>query len=402
MCVVWFILVVMFTLILFVGILALLVLVHEWGHFFVARKSGIKVYEFGFGFPPRAFGWYKDPKTGKFVFVNGKGKNTLKETVGGEDRESPDEFPATVYSLNWLPLGGFVKIKGENGELAQESDSFGSKPFWKKGSVLIAGVTMNVFLAAVLLSAGFTIGLPADKDVLSDPRAIVVEEPAVTAQQVENGSPADSAGVKYGDILLSISGTPLITSSDLVTYVEAHPTEEAILEVKRGEDIVTLTLTPAQLSDEDATPRLGIILADAGIVRYPWYIAIWKGILVALFGVVNIFLTFFFLIKGLVTGQGLAFSVAGPVGIAVVVGESARLGMSYLINIVAMLSLSLAVINILPIPALDGGRLFFVVYERLFKKPVPMKYEQTAHTIGFLLLMILIVVVTWRDITNLF
>jgi len=376
--------------------------VHEWGHFFVARKSGIKVYEFGFGFPPRAFGWYKDPKTGKFVFVNGKGKNTLKETVGGEDRESPDEFPATVYSLNWLPLGGFVKIKGENGELAQESDSFGSKPFWKKGSVLIAGVTMNVFLAAVLLSAGFTIGLPADKDVLSDPRAIVVEEPAVTAQQVENGSPADSAGVKYGDILLSISGTPLITSSDLVTYVEAHPTEEAILEVKRGEDIVTLTLTPAQLSDEDATPRLGIILADAGIVRYPWYIAIWKGILVALFGVVNIFLTFFFLIKGLVTGQGLAFSVAGPVGIAVVVGESARLGMSYLINIVAMLSLSLAVINILPIPALDGGRLFFVVYERLFKKPVPMKYEQTAHTIGFLLLMILIVVVTWRDITNLF
>ncbi|OIO20462.1 MAG: RIP metalloprotease RseP [Candidatus Magasanikbacteria bacterium CG1_02_41_34] len=392
----------MFTLILFVGILALLVLVHEWGHFFVARKSGIKVYEFGFGFPPRAFGWYKDPKTGKFVFVNGKGKNTLKETVGGEDRESPDEFPATVYSLNWLPLGGFVKIKGENGELAQESDSFGSKPFWKKGSVLIAGVTMNVFLAAVLLSAGFTIGLPADKDVLSDPRAIVVEEPAVTAQQVENGSPADSAGVKYGDILLSISGTPLITSSDLVTYVEAHPTEEAILEVKRGEDIVTLTLTPAQLSDEDATPRLGIILADAGIVRYPWYIAIWKGILAALFGVVNIFLTFFFLIKGLVTGQGLAFSVAGPVGIAVVVGESARLGMSYLINIVAMLSLSLAVINILPIPALDGGRLFFVVYERLFKKPVPMKYEQTAHTIGFLLLMILIVVVTWRDITNLF
>jgi len=268
--------------------------------------------------------------------------------------------------------------------------------------VLIAGVTMNVFLAAVLLSAGFTIGLPADKDVLSDPRAIVVEEPAVTAQQVENGSPADSAGVKYGDILLSISGTPLITSSDLVTYVEAHPTEEAILEVKRGEDIVTLTLTPAQLSDEDATPRLGIILADAGIVRYPWYIAIWKGILAALFGVVNIFLTFFFLIKGLVTGQGLAFSVAGPVGIAVVVGESARLGMSYLINIVAMLSLSLAVINILPIPALDGGRLFFVVYERLFKKPVPMKYEQTAHTIGFLLLMILIVVVTWRDITNLF
>ncbi|PIZ93293.1 MAG: RIP metalloprotease RseP [Candidatus Magasanikbacteria bacterium CG_4_10_14_0_2_um_filter_41_10] len=392
----------MFTLILFIGILALLVLVHEWGHFFVARKSGMKVYEFGFGFPPRAFGWYKDPKTGKFVFVQGKGKNTLKETVGGEDREHTDEFPATLYSLNWLPLGGFVKIKGENGELASESDSFGAKPFWKKGSVLIAGVTMNVVLAAVLLSIGFTIGLPADRDVLSDPQAIVVEPPMVTAQQVESGSPADNAGVQYGDILESISGVPLITSSDLVSYIEEHPTEESVLTVKRGGEELHLTLMPEPLSEKDPTPRLGIILADAGIVRYPWYLAIWKGILSALFGVVNIFLAFFFLIKGLVMGQGLAFSVAGPVGIAVVVGESARLGLSYVINIMAMLSLSLAVINILPIPALDGGRLFFVVYERVFKKPVPMKYEQAAHTIGFLLLMLLIVVVTWRDISNLF
>ncbi|KKT25488.1 MAG: Membrane-associated zinc metalloprotease [Candidatus Magasanikbacteria bacterium GW2011_GWA2_43_9] len=362
----------------------------------------MKVYEFGFGFPPRAFGWYKDPKTGKFVFVQGKGKNTLKETVGGEDRETPDEFPATVYSLNWLPLGGFVKIKGENGELAQEPDSFGSKPFWKKASVLIAGVSMNVVLAAVLLAIGFMIGLPADSEVLRDPRAIVVEEPAVTAQQVENGSPADTSGIKYGDILLAIDDTPLITSEDLLTYVEAHPTDEVTLTVKRGEEELRLTMMPAQLSDEDTVPRLGIILADAGIIRFPWYIALWKGVLAALFGFVNIFAAFFFLIKGLIMGQGLAFSVAGPVGIAVVVGESARLGLSYLINIMAMLSLSLAVINILPIPALDGGRLFFVIYERMFKKPVPMKYEQAAHTIGFLLLMLLIVVVTWRDISNLF
>jgi len=392
----------MTTVLLFIAILALLVLVHEWGHFFVARRSGMKVYEFGFGFPPRAFGWYKDPKTKKFVFVKGKGKSSLSETVGGEDRDNPDEFPATVYSLNWLPLGGFVKVKGENGELASEPDSFGAKPFWKKGSVLIAGVTMNVVLAAVLLAIGFIIGLPADKEALQDPQAIVVEEPAVTAQEIANDSPADTAGIKYGDILLAIDDTPLITSQDLLTYVEAHPQDEMTVTVQRGEEELRLTMTPEQLSDEDTTPRLGIILADAGIIRFPWYIAIWKGILAALFGFVNIFIAFFLLIRDLIMGNGLAFSVAGPVGIAVVVGESARLGLSYVINIMAMLSLSLAVINILPIPALDGGRLFFVVYERIFKKPVPMKYEQAAHTIGFLLLMLLIVIVTWRDISNLF
>jgi len=144
-----------------------------------------------------------------------------------------------------------------------------------------------------------------------------------------------------------------------------------------------------------------VILADAGVVRYPWYLAIWKGIIGALVGAVNIFVAFILLIKGLILGQGLAFDVAGPVGIAVVVGESARLGVAYLINVMAMLSLSLAVINILPIPALDGGRLLFVLIERIFKKPVPLKYEQMAHTLGFLLLMVLIVVVTWRDIVGL-
>ena len=388
------------TTILFIAILALLVLVHEWGHFIVARKSGMKVYEFGFGFPPRAFGMYKDPKTGKWVFVKGKGKNTLKETVGGDDRENPDEFPSMLYSFNWLPLGGFVKIKGENGEEAQDADSFGAKKFWQKALTLVAGVSMNIILAMVLLSIGFMIGLPADTSLLDDPNAIVVEEPAVVAQQIAPDSPAEAAGIAYGDKLVSISGVPVLTGADLISYVEAHPDEESMLTVLRGKEEVILALTPAVLSEEDPTPRLGVILADVGVVRYPWYMAIWKGIMGALIGAVNIFVAFMLLIKGLVLGQGLAFSVAGPVGIAVVVGESARLGAAYLINVMAMLSLSLAVINILPIPALDGGRLLFVLIERIFKKPVPLKYEQMAHTLGFLLLMVLIVVVTWRDIVG--
>lgn len=389
------------TVILFIAILALLVLVHEWGHFIVAKKSGMKVYEFGFGFPPRAFGMYKDPKTGKWMFVRGKGKNTLKETVGGEDRENPDEFPSMLYSFNWLPLGGFVKIKGENGEDAQDTDSFGAKKFWQKALTLVAGVSMNIILAMVLLSVGFMIGLPADSSLLDDPSAIVVEEPSVIAQQIAPDSPAAEAGVKYGDKLVAISGVPVITSQDLISYIEEHPEEEAQLSIIRGDEVLTLGITPSVISEDDSTPRLGVILADAGVVRYPWYLAIWKGIMGALVGTINIFVAFMLLIKGLILGQGLAFSVAGPVGIAVVVGESARLGAAHLINITAMLSLSLAVINILPIPALDGGRLLFVLIERIFKRPVPLKYEQIAHTLGFVALMVLIVVVTWRDIVGL-
>jgi regulator of sigma E protease len=392
----------MVTVILFIAILALLVLVHEFGHFIVARKSGMKVYEFGFGFPPRAFGMYKDPSTGKWVFVRGRGKNTLKETVGGEDRVHPDEFPATLYSFNWLPLGGFVKIKGENGEEAAQTDSFGHKKYWQKALTLVAGVTMNVLLAMVLLSIGFMIGLPAESSALDDPRAIVVEESAVVAQQIEPGSPAEDAGVQYGDKLVAMNGIPLITSQDLIEYVETYPEEESVLQVMRGDEVLSLAITPEFLSEGDSIPRLGIILADVGVVRYPWYIAIWKGITGALIGVVNIFFAFYVLIRNLLLGQGLAFAVSGPVGIAVVVGESARLGIAYLINVTAMLSLSLAVINIFPIPALDGGRLLFVTIGRIFKKPVPMKYEQMAHTIGFVLLMALIVVVTWRDVVGLF
>ncbi|EKE07086.1 MAG: membrane-associated zinc metalloprotease [uncultured bacterium] len=150
------------------------------------------------------------------------------------------------------------------------------------------------------------------------------------------------------------------------------------------------------------TPKLGIALADAGVIRYPWYIAIYKGFVATFIGLINIFVGFYYLLKGLILGQGLVFDVAGPVGIANIVGQSAKLGFNYLLNITAMLSLSLAAINILPIPALDGGRIVFVVLEKILKKPVPMKYEQIAHTIGFVLLMTLIVVVTWRDVAKLF
>ncbi|MBI2990461.1 MAG: site-2 protease family protein [Candidatus Magasanikbacteria bacterium] len=390
----------MITALIFIAILSVLVLVHEWGHFVTARKSGMKVHEFGFGFPPRAFGVYKDPGSGKWIWVKGRGTSMLRQTVGGSERKIADEFPATLYSVNWLPLGGFVKIKGENGEETEDCDSFGYHKAWKKLVVLLSGVAMNVLLAAVLLSFGFTVGLPAEASLLQDPRAIVVEESAVLVQQVEDNSPAEAGGLQFGDKILSIDGISIHTATQMIEYVRAHSKENMTLVLERQDQTESIVLKPAELQS-GAAPRLGIVLADAGVVRYPWYIALYKGFVAAGIALFNIFIGFYILIKGLILGDGMAFGVAGPVGIAVVVGQSARLGFHYLLNVTAMISLSLAAINVLPIPALDGGRALFVIIQKFIGRPVPMKYEQAAHTIGFILLMILIVAVTYKDVAGL-
>lgn len=374
--------------IIFILILALLVLAHEFGHFICARKSGMRVYEFGFGFPPRAFGVYKDPVTRRLTWIF----RHLKS----------EELPATVYSLNLLPLGGFCKIKGENGEQAQEPDSFGFHKAWKKSIVLAAGVTMNVILAAVLFGIGFMTGLPADLSAGVDNKAIIVQNAKVMVQQVEKDSPAAKGGIKFGDNIVSINSVEMKNSEQMVNYVREHSSEKLSVLIKRGKEMKILELTPVVIKTGEDTPRLGVTLTDAGVIRYPWYIAFYKGIVAAGVGFVNIFAAFYFLLKNLILGQGLMFEVAGPVGIAVMVSDSVRLGFSYLINLTAMLSLTLAVINILPIPALDGGRILFIGIEKIFRRPVPMKYEQLAHTIGFVLLMCLIILVTFRDVRGLF
>ncbi len=410
----------MLTILLFILILGILVVAHEFGHFITARMSGIKIFEFGFGFPPRAFGFYRDPTTKKLVWVWGSGKtkeqkqeqkSTLANTVGGEERE--EEYPSTLWSINLLPLGGFVKIKGENGESIKDNDSFGCKKAWKRIVVLAAGVTMNIILAFVVLSIGFMIGLPTDLSGGVDSQAIIVEKASVVVEQVEENSPAKVAGIQFGDKILRIGESNMnwfdgdkilgeeINSQKLIDYVNLHSTEEASLVVERSGQNLVIKMTPEMIKNAN-TPKLGIALADAGVIRYPWYLAIYKGLLATFIGLLNIFIGFYYLLKNLILGQGLIFDVAGPVGIATIVGQSAKLGFSYLLNVVAMLSLSLAAINILPIPALDGGRIVFVILEKILKKPVPMKYEQLAHTIGFVLLMALVVVVTWRDVAKLF
>lgn len=387
----------MLTVIIFLVVLSSLVIAHEWGHFIVARKCGMKVYEFGLGFPPRLGGIYKDSKTKKWIWVWGKGKSNLKETVGGESRE--EEYPTTLYSFNILPLGGFVKIKGENGEDRHEKDSFMFHGLGKRSAVLVAGVTMNVIVAGILLAFGLMVGLPTDFGGGVDKHAIIVENSSVVIQQIQSDTPASASGLSFGDKILSINNVEMKNSSDMIEFVKNHGQEELELHIERGSENNTFYLTPELLKGEN-NPRLGIILADAGVIRYPWYWAIPKGFFAAIIGLINIFIGLFLLIKNLIIGNGMIFEVAGPVGIANAVGASAKLGLNYLIHISAMISLSLAALNILPIPALDGGRLLFVIIEKIIKKPVPMKYEQVAHTIGFLILMVLIIVVTWKDIAK--
>lgn len=376
----------MLTIVIFILILGLLVLAHEFGHFITARKSGMKVFEFGFGFPPRILGVYRDSATKKLVWKFGKEK---------------EEIPTTIYSLNLLPLGGFVRIKGEDGGQANEPDSFGFQKAWKRAVVLAAGVTMNVILAGALLSFGFMIGLPTDLSAGVDKYAVIVKEAQVMVQAVDKASPAEEAGIKFGDRILKIDGQEIKNSEGMVNYVQANFDKELLLVVERGGEQTELKMTPRLVKPGEGTPRLGVMLADAGVIRYPWYIALYKGFVAAGIGLINIFIAFYLLIKNLILGQGLMFEVSGPVGIAVMVGQSARLGISYLINVTAMISLSLAAINILPIPALDGGRILFILIEKIIRRPLPMKYEQLAHTIGFVLLMILIVVVTGRDVWGL-
>ncbi|PIR03831.1 MAG: RIP metalloprotease RseP [Candidatus Magasanikbacteria bacterium CG11_big_fil_rev_8_21_14_0_20_39_34] len=389
------------TLVVFIIVLGILVFVHEFGHFLAARKSGMKVYEFALGFPPLLIGFYKDPKSGKIVWVKrgSKSKDKLAKVGGGEAFE--EEYPATLYSLNLLPLGGYCKIKGENGELESEPDSFGYQKTWKKLVVLVAGVTMNFIFAAVVLGIGFMIGLPMDISDGIPKGAELVGEQHVVIQQVEKDSAAEHAGLKMGDKILSMDGTEASSIKNVIEYVNTKGEQDIDLVYNRAGEVKKLTVKP-QIVGETTEPHLGVYLADAAMVRFPWYISVYKGFWAAALGFINILIGFFFLLKGIITGQGLLFDVSGPVGIAVLVGESAKLGINYLLNITAMISLSLAVINILPIPALDGGRALFVVIEKVSGRPVPMKYEQLAHTIGFVLLMILIVVVSARDIIGLF
>lgn len=374
----------MLTLIIFLVVLSLLVFVHELGHFFTARKFGIKAEEFGFGFPPRAWGIYKN--------VDGKWKQIF-------GNRKIDDCPTTVYSINWFPLGGFVKIKGEDGENI-EPDSFGAKKIWQRAVVLSAGVSMNILLAVVLISISLMIGTPQSLDSVDKGAKIGVQQ--IQIVQVLDKTPAQKAGLVEGDIVLSINDNKFSDIQSIINFVDKNKDKPLTYLIKRGAKTINFSIKP-ELQKETGKAGIGVALDENYLVRYPWYQAIWEGIKRTVLLTWVIILAFFGLIKNLVTGHGLGgAAVAGPIGIAKMTGQVARIGFAYLLNFTALLSINLAVINFLPIPALDGGRVFFLIIEKIKGRPMKQELEAVLNNIFFILLIILMLVVTGREVLGLF
>lgn len=350
------------TFLIFIIVLGVLILVHELGHFLVAKKAGVQVDEFGFGYPPRAL------KLG---------------TKWG-----------TLFSLNWIPFGGFVKILGENYEEETSHDQgeggrrSGGVNFtqvskkWQAG-ILVAGVVCNIIFAWFLLSLGFMIGLPTP---VENDFGGVVKNPVLMITNVIPDSPAQMAGLKSGD---------------KIKKKENNSAGNVLLEIDRGGQNLNFEITPKTGLIEDKK-IIGIEMDEIGTISLPIHKAIYQGgkttfeiTYLTIGGLLN-------LIKDVVIGQADISQVTGPVGIIGLVGDASRLGFAYLISFTALISINLAIINLIPFPALDGGRLLFVIIEGVTKKKINPKFASILNTIGFVLLISLMLIVTYRDILKLF
>ena len=369
------------TILIFLVVLSVLVFAHELGHFWTARRFGVKAEEFGFGFPPRALGVYKN-KNGKWLRL--LGNKSIDELTG-------DEIPAdTVYSLNWLPMGGFVKIKGENGNDREDADSFGAQKIWKRVVILSAGVTMNIILAFVLFTACFVIGAPQS----------VTEGGRIQISEIVKDSPAERAGLITSDVIKGADGQTFKNIADVQNYIGAKADQDVALEITRGDTPLTVSVRPAISSGDKAVMGVGLDQVDN--ISYPFFKAIWEGFKHTFLILWFIIVAFFGLIRDLIVGTGAGDAVGGPIKIAQLTGEAARYGFTNLLNFTALLSLNLAVINFLPFPALDGGRVWFLLVEKIRGKAINRDAEAIVHNIGFLILMALIVLVTYKDIARMF
>ncbi|MBU2233679.1 RIP metalloprotease RseP, partial [Patescibacteria group bacterium] len=376
------------TIITFIIVLSVLVFAHELGHFMMARKFGVKAEEFGLGFPPRACGFYKNNQ-GKWKHIFGKKDVT--------------DCQSTIYSINWLPLGGFVKIKGENGALAdsereEDQDSFAGKKIWQRAFMLSAGVAMNIILAAVLITVGFMIGFPQALGEQLNARAHISDKKIQIVQVMEN-TPAASAGLQAGDAIISIDNNSFLNYQELQNYVASNIGNKLAYKIKRDQDLIEANIIP-ELMPKTNKAGVGIAITETGIVSYPWYLAGIEGVKTTFILIWAIIAAFYELIKGLILGHGITADLTGPVGIATLTGQVAHMGFVYLLQFTALLSINLAVINFFPFPALDGGRMLFLIIEKIKRSPVKKEVEATIHNIGFALLMVLVVFVTFRDVAR--
>ncbi len=374
------------TIIAFIVILGVLIMAHELGHFVTARIFKTRVYEFGFGFPPRVVGVYKD-KDGKRKWVWGK-------------KFKADQASNTVYSLNLIPVGGFVQIKGENATEIKEPDSFGAKKIWQRAIMLSAGVFMNVILCAVLLAICFNIGAPTILDKVAQGYAKDIKDEKIQIISVNKDSPAELAGLQINDALLSLDGNAISEVEEVQKYIAMRENQVVELEVLRNNKIIKAIAAPQILDTSNKIPVIGIGLVKTGIVSYPWYSSIWLGIQGTYNLLIALFVALAGIIKSIFTTGEMTVELAGPIGIAVFTGQMVNLGIVYVLQFAALLSLNLALINFLPFPALDGGRVVFLIIEKIRGQEINQKIENIVHTVGFAVLMILIIFITYKDLTR--
>ncbi len=357
--------------IVFISLIALITL-HELGHFIIAKRFGVKVEEFGIGIPPRLFG---------------------------------KKFGETIFSLNLLPLGAFVKLYGEEKDI-QDPRSFSSKPIWQRVLIVIGGVVTFWIISAILISiiAGVW-GIPV---AVKDEANHNLINPKVQIIQVLPNSPAETAGLKIGDVIKQLTSPSQQLTTDkvkeVIEFTEVNKGKEVTLTIQRGKEIFEISLIP-RVSHSKEEGAMGIGLARTALKPYSWYEAPIQGVLVTGRTTFFIVLTLGDIISKKIRGIPLppgTLEVRGPVGIGEIAIQALGRGINEYIWLVAMISIFLALFNILPIPGLDGGKLLFLTIERIRKKPVPENIEQKITAFFFVLLLALIIFVTFRDIQRLF
>lgn len=376
------------TTLTFIIILSVLVLVHEIGHFLLAKKAGIKVEEFGFGLPPRIIG----KKIGE-----------------------------TIYSLNWLMFGGFVRLKGEELEDGYDIRSEKAKrSFWAQSkkartAVIVAGVTANFLLAIGAFTAVYSAtGIPERGD-------------QVKILGIVKDSPADLVGLKEGDIVVSFAQQKITSTETFIKVVDEMRGQKASLEIRREENNpclekvsgppvggsagglifgcrdgnLVVDITPRTQPPEKEGP-LGVVISDMTTKKYPLWQMPFRGAVVgfqeAIAWVGLILGSLGKMLADLITQGAVPKEIAGPLGIYQITGEVARTGILNIIHFLGILSVNLAIVNILPFPALDGGRLMFVVYEAVMRRRPKPSFERRANAAGMAFLLFLIMLVTINDL----
>ena len=347
----------------------MVVVVHESGHFFAARSMKMRVHEFAFGFPPRLF--------------------SIKR---GE----------TTYSFNAIPLGGYVSIDGENGEDSTEENNrtFKSKSKLAQIWVLFAGPLMNIVLAFVLIFASY-LGVNQVQDTVLNPPVVILE--------VVKGSPAEISGVQTGDKIHSIytnSNTEPLYNPDIElvqnTITSSHG-GEIILEVERSKELKRLTINPTEkINENNDDYKIGVALGVLESKKLSFFPAIGQSAKDTWQLTSGTVIGFGTLFKNIFTGVSVRDSLMGPVGIAKQVGVVNGLGFVYLLRFTAMISISIGILNLMPLPALDGGRIVVSIIEGIRKKDFSAKFLGSLNGIGFLLLIGLLIFITVMDVIKLF